>query len=191
VPSAFGTDSLVLITPARGGFTHAVRLSPTGTMTDVALPPGALGAVQAVGLHGGGAVVTTIDAIDGMVPDVVNASYLDPSGVWTRLTGYRPSIFNTAGRRLIVSNLRAGPSGRVIATLRQTSARGVRDAVQSTELVIDPTTRTVSATATSPGQVIFDVDTAGNSVVGVDRGASIQWRYQDGSAVGPVVCDPK
>jgi len=190
VPSALGADSLVLITPSGGGFTRPVRLSPQGTTSDVTLPPGALGAVQAVGLPGGGAIVTTIDAIDGIVPDVVNASYLDPSGSWTRLTGYRASRFNVAGRRLIVSNLRAGPSGRVIATLGQTSGHGARDAPRSTELVIDPKTRTVSATATSPGQVIFDVDTAGEPVVGVDRGNSIQWRHQDGSNIGPVACDP-
>jgi hypothetical protein len=190
VASALGADSLVLITPAGSGYTHPVRLSPRGTMTDVALPPGALGAVQAVRLPGGGAIVTTIDAVDGIVPDVVNASYLDPSDSWTRLTGYRPSILNPVGRRLIVSNLRVGPSGQVIATLQQIPARGSRDTPRSTELVIDPATRTISATATSPGQVIFDVDTAGKPVVGVNRGRSIQWRYQDGSMIGPITCDP-
>lgn len=121
--------------------------------------------------------------------DPVNLSFVGPDGSALPLTDYQASAHNVGGVRLAVTNLRPGSSGRVYATLEQLQRTVRGTTVRSTELVIDPKTRTISATATGPGQLVFDDDAVGNALVGEQRDGAVTWRHQDGTPIAAPGCE--
>jgi hypothetical protein len=161
-------------------------LSGTGSTSTAAIT----GAVEAVPLPDGGSIVTRAEAVPGGRSFLVNAFYVDAAGDSTRLTDYVITTSGRAADSLIVGHLRMEPSGRIAATLQQLPPPRSTRPPQSTELVIDPMTRTISAVATGRGLLVFDEDLAGNAVAGMERPGATDWRYQDATPIGNSGCEP-
>jgi hypothetical protein len=174
--------------PSRDPITLTAQRRPAGDPIGELAPESATSSGETVALSGGGTLVTGAWA-NGLA-EPANLSFVAPDGTATLLTDYQNSARNPSRTRLLVVGLRPAMSGRVHATLRQLRPVRGGTAVWSTELVIDPRTRTISATATAPGSLLFDEDLAGNPVVGVQRVGRIDWRHQDASPMVAPSCEP-
>jgi hypothetical protein len=150
----------------------------------------ATGATQVVATSDGGAVITRVDPSATSDGAPANLAYVSPQGATTPLTDYQGPAATSRRAHLAVTDLRPVFSGRIDITLQVTLTTRQGTAVRSTELIIDPRSRTISAVATGSGRLLFDEDDAGNGLVGLARPGAVDWRHQDGSPITAPGCEP-